>query len=324
MSEYVAISPAESWKYTPSHLFDDAGLPNDAVSELCISPHPLPDGVRGDLPTGLVVGADHDGDRPLIVEHRSTREVAATTRLRIRCEPGARLHLVELFEGSKGFVRSHTHLVVDEGAEVEHLRIVRSDADLRHLGQLQADVGARAKYGCVSFVRDAAACRVELSASLLGEGADVELAGLALVAQAQHVDHHVSVDHAVAGTRSRQLFRSVLNDQGRSVFTGRIGIRRDAQQTDSAQEHRALLLSGDARVNARPQLEIYADDVKAAHGAAVGALDSDALFYLQQRGLTSEAARALLVSGFASEIVERVPDLLRADVSSEVASWLLR
>jgi Fe-S cluster assembly protein SufD len=146
---------------------------------------------------------------------------------------------------------------------------------------------------------------------------------LLALTRAQHADHHVLVDHVAPRCTSRQTFRSLLDRKGRGVFTGRVVVRPGAVGTDSAQLHRALLLSDDAVANARPQLEIDNDDVKCAHGVAVGSLDAEALFYLRQRGLDPAAARALLTAAFAREIVEAIPEgPVRDAVDERVAAWL--
>ena len=148
--------------------------------------------------------------------------------------------------------------------------------------------------------------RTELRVELAGEGARTDLAGLALGQGSEHVDHHLLIDHAVPNGTSTQSFRSILDGHARSVFTGKVIVREGAMGTDSDQSNRNLLLSDDAIANTRPQLEIYADDVKCAHGATVGQLDEEALFYLRQRGLSPAQAQALLVEAFAGEIVGTV------------------
>jgi Fe-S cluster assembly protein SufD len=142
---------------------------------------------------------------------------------------------------------------------------------------------------------------------LEGEGAECGLDGLYVIGGRQHVDIHTVVDHAVPRGRSRQLYKGVLDGRARGVFSGRVVVRPGAQKTDAFQTNKNLLLSDGVEVDSKPQLEIFADDVKCSHGAADGQLAADALFYLRSRGLGEAAARALLTYGFASEVLSRIP-----------------
>jgi Fe-S cluster assembly protein SufD len=155
-----------------------------------------------------------------------------------------------------------------------------------------------------------------------GEGAHAHLDGLALIDGRQHADTHTLLDHAKPHGTSRQLHKCVCDGGSHAVFNGRILVRPDAQRTDSAQRSRGLLLSPKAQINAKPQLEIFADDVKAAHGATVGQLDGEELFYLASRGLPLERARKLLTYAFAAEVVERIP--VRSLVSRLAAQLMAR
>ncbi|MEM6926495.1 MAG: SufD family Fe-S cluster assembly protein, partial [Myxococcota bacterium] len=165
--------------------------------------------------------------------------------------------------------------------------------------------------------------RVELAANLEGRGAEARFFGLSLLRGASHADHHVTARHARPDATSDQVFRSIVDDGSRSVYTGTVIVDKGAMGTDSNQLHQALLLSDEATVHARPWLEIYADDVKCAHGATVGSLDADSLFYLRQRGLTEAEARGLLMWGFATETVAELPDgVVREGLQSRVRRWL--
>jgi Fe-S cluster assembly protein SufD len=191
----------------------------------------------------------------------------------------------------------------------------------RHFGAVRARVGPGARCAVTVAAFEARVARVEVAVTL-AEGADAVLSGLSLLRGGSHVDHHVTVEHAAPRARSRQRFRALLDGPSRSVFTGRVVVRPGADGTDADQVHRALLLSDDGIVNARPQLEIHADDVKCSHGAAVGALDAEMVFYLRQRGLDPLAARMLLTEAFAAEIVDDVPPSARDRVLGLVRRWL--
>jgi Fe-S cluster assembly protein SufD len=154
----------------------------------------------------------------------------------------------------------------------------------------------------------AALSRTEIRVELAGEGADCSLYGLYVVGGNGHVDHHTIIDHAVARTSSRELYKGVLDDGARGVFTGKVIVRKGAQQISAEQTNNNLLLAQGAIVETRPQLEIYADDVKCSHGATIGRLDEDALFYMRQRGIEREQARSLLTYAFGSEVLARIGD----------------
>jgi Fe-S cluster assembly protein SufD len=157
-----------------------------------------------------------------------------------------------------------------------------------------------------TFSFGAAIARHDVEGALEGEGAEATLNGLYLVNGRQLADFHMRVDHAAPHTTSHEMFKGVLDDRGRGVFNGRIHVHRQAQKTDAKQTSRNLLLSDEAMVNANPQLEIFADDVRCTHGSTVGQLDDLAVFYLRSRGIGLEAARSLLTYAFASDLVSRV------------------
>ena len=148
--------------------------------------------------------------------------------------------------------------------------------------------------------------RNDANAVLDGEGAEVTLNGLYLADGDRLVDNHTTIDHAKAHCPSHEIYKGILGGNARAVFNGKIIVRQDAQKTDAKQTNRALLLSDDASVNTKPQLEIFADDVKCTHGAAIGQLDEDALFYLRARGLDRRQARDLLIHAFAGDVLNRV------------------
>jgi len=148
--------------------------------------------------------------------------------------------------------------------------------------------------------------------------------GLVLGTGRQHIDNHTQVNHAVPNCTSDEYYKTVLDDQSRSVFRGRIIVAEDAQQTNADQQNNNLLLSKTAEADTKPQLEIYADDVKCSHGATVGQLDPVSLFYLQSRGINTESARALLTFAFANEVIDRVNvDSIREQLTSIIAGELL-
>jgi len=227
----------------------------------------------------------------------------------ILAEKGSRVTVVETYEGQAGeptLTVPVTELAADEGTAVEHFRIQDEAASAFHLGTILIESGPAAQVTAHSLALGAALCRQQISATLAGERTEVVLNGLYLAGGGQHADHHLRVDHARAHTTSHESFNGVLAGNARAVFHGRILVRPGAQKTDAKQTNRNLLLSDQAMVNSKPQLEIYADDVRCTHGATMGPLNPEWLFYLRSRGIPEGQARAMLVEAFAGEILDRV------------------
>lgn len=190
---------------------------------------------------------------------------------------------------------------------MSHVRLQRESPASFHIGKTSVRVAPRGRYAGWSVALGGRISRHNLGVTQAGEGTEFSMDGLALISGRQLADTSSVVDHALAHGRSRQLHKTVVAGAAHAVFNGKIFVRKDAQQTDSGQQSRNLLLSDRAHVDTKPQLEIFADDVKCAHGATVGQLDEDELFYLKTRGLSDAAARGMLTYAFAAEIVERIP-----------------
>lgn len=268
------------------------------------------------LATDGVFVRHEGGEHALALDHRD----GGAVRHVIELGAYTKLFVVERHHGS-GLGTAGLEATLGEHAELVHVRIV--DGDGAHHGAIGVELAAGASYRLVSVVLGGGATRIEPTVRLAGRGATAELYGLLALRGAEHADHHVTVDHAAPHCTSRQVFRSLLDGKARGVFTGKVVVRPGAAGTDSSQVHRALLLSDDAVANARPQLEIDADDVKCAHGAAVGSLDPESLFYLQQRGLDAAAARGLLTAAFAAEVIDAAPSgSVHDELRERVASWL--
>jgi Fe-S cluster assembly protein SufD len=235
--------------------------------------------------------------------------VAAHPRVLVIAEAGADVHLLERYESLVDGVyctNGVTEIAVGAGARVRHVRVQRESGAAFHIATNAVRLERDAAYAAVSVSLGARISRYNLNVVQAGEGATVELDGLALIGDRQLADTHSFLDHAQPHGTSRQLHKCVAGDRSHAVFNGRILVREGAQLTNSTQQSRNLLLSRGAHVDTKPQLEIFADDVKCAHGATVGQLESEELFYLQSRGLSEKAARGLLTYGFAAEIVARI------------------
>ena len=251
-----------------------------------------------DVPIHVVYFATA-GERPLLVQPRSL----------IVVEDGAHGTVIEHFAG-EGVQRTLTNAVTDvylgAGASLDHVRVQNESEDAFHVARIDVRQDRSSRYGSHAVAFGASASRTEISVLLAAEGAECELSGLYAIDGDRHADHHTVVDHAAPRTTSREVYKGVLDDRARGVFTGRVLVRPDSQQIVAEQSNRNLLLSEGAVADTRPQLEIYADDVKCSHGATVGRLDEEAWFYLRQRGLGAAEARALLTYAFASEVVNSI------------------
>jgi Fe-S cluster assembly protein SufD len=251
--------------------------------------------------------------------------VEATITLRVSLGASSRLTLIErhcdLHEGAALAYVMEVEVVLAEGAKLVHGKIVSGDA--YHLSQTDVHVARGAYYDHFSLLRGGKLTRNETHVTLAGALAQCRLQGVTLLRDDEHADTTTRVAHAAPGGSSRQYYKSVVDDHARGVFQGKIIVAEGAQKTDAYQLSRALLLSDKAEMDAKPELEIYADDVSCSHGSTTADLDEAMLFYLQSRGLGEREARALLIEAFANELLETIqaPEL-RALVDDEVQAWL--
>ncbi|MGH8731497.1 MAG: Fe-S cluster assembly protein SufD [Burkholderiales bacterium] len=256
-------------------------------------------------------GRDRNGIAPIHLLFIATRaDGAAYPRVLVVAEAGAQCTLIEDFVGvadGRYFTDAVTEIAVGENAHVAHVKLQREAQTAFHIGRTSVQVARDGRYSNWSVALGARISRHNLHVMQAGEGTEFSLDSLALIGGRQLADTNSLIDHAHAHGRSRQLHKTVVGGGAHAVFNGKIFVRRDAQQTDAGQQSRNLLLSDKARVDTKPQLEIFADDVKCTHGATVGQIEADELFYLKSRGLSDATARNLLTYAFAAEIIERVP-----------------
>jgi Fe-S cluster assembly protein SufD len=280
---------------------------------------------------GLLVeiepGAAPEAPIEVEVENRCGTDedgVASFTRLLVVVGAGGRATLVERYAGRGSYLESAvTEIVLGPGAELRHVRLQRESQSAWHMASLDVRQERDSRYASHSIALGGRLARLEITATLAGEGAECALDGLYLARDSQLLDHQTLVDHAAPHTTSRELYKGILDGRSRGVFRGRVHVRPDAQKIDASQTNRSLLLSDDAIANTKPQLEIYADDVKCSHGASIGQLSDDALFYLRSRGVSLSQARALLSFAFASEVVRSLPEgPIRAEIEELTVGWL--
>ncbi|MGH8751895.1 MAG: Fe-S cluster assembly protein SufD, partial [Burkholderiales bacterium] len=238
------------------------------------------------------------------------KESVAYPRCLVVAEAGSQGVLIEeyvsLFEDVH-FTNAVSEIMVGENARVHHIRLQHESAGSFHIAHCAATLAKDAHYISDSVTFGARLSRYNLNVTQAAPGARCELNGLALISGRQLADTHSSIDHAQPHGVSRQLHKCIAGGAAHAVFNGKVMVRPGAQLTDSAQSSRNLLLSGKAHVDTKPQLEIFADDVKCAHGATVGQLDAEEVFYLRSRGLDEAHAKRVLTYAFAAEIIDKIP-----------------
>jgi Fe-S cluster assembly protein SufD len=250
-------------------------------------------------------------ERPIEVLHLTTAPtdaVMAQSRNLLLLETGAQATLVERFaspDASLYFNNSLSEVILQDDAEFEHIRLQDESPSAFHLHSLFINQYARSRYHNTGFALGGAWSRTELNLDFLGPEAAADLDGLYLTGERQLTDNHIDIRHSVPGCRSNTDYKGLLHGKGRAVFDGRIEVRSRASKSDAQLNNANLLLSRNAEVDTKPQLEIYADDVKCSHGTTVGQLDPAQMFYLRSRGIDAVEARRLLCLGFAGEILER-------------------
>ena len=204
------------------------------------------------------------------------------------------------------FTNSATEIVLGERAEIDYYLVQTQSSSAHHICGIWAKQARASRFRCHTVTLGGALVRNDLGVELAGEQAHCDMLGLYHIAGTQHVDNHTTMTHAAENCSSRELYKGVLDARSRAVFHGRIVVAKGAQQTNAAQTNNNLLLSRGAEIDSKPQLEIYADDVKCSHGATVGRIDADALFYLRSRGLGEAEARALLTFAFVNDVVGEI------------------
>jgi Fe-S cluster assembly protein SufD len=266
---------------------------------------------------------------PIQVLFLSTRTPApAVSHPRVLAVLGrnSQVRVVEIFAGlgpTLGLTNAVAEFVVGDGAGLDHCRLQRESDSAFHIGHTQFHLGRASRLSSHAVTLGGLIARTDAVAVLADEGADCTLNGVYLAGGVQLVDNHTEIDHATPHGTSRELYKGILNGRARGVFNGRVRVRPDAQQTDAKQTNKTLLLSDDAQVNTKPQLEIFANDVKCTHGATVGQLSADALFFLRARGIGLDQARGMLVRAFATDVTSRIGlEPLRAEIDRLLAARL--
>ncbi len=275
----------------------------------------VPAGTLVETPVYLIY-VSTGADQPFAVHPRNLLLIGANSEVK----------LVEGYLGESSaayFCNPLTELVAGEGSVVDHYKIQAEGAKSYHIGTCRTSQERNTALRLASFDIGGSLVRHNLTVTLDGEGGHALLHGLYLGAEEQHIDNHTRIEHVKPHCDSRELYKGILRDSSRAVFHGRIVVSKGAQKTDSKQTNNNLLLSNEALVNTKPQLEIYADDVKCTHGATIGRLEEEALFYLRSRGIGQQEAANILIYAFASEVIGqlRIGDL-RNHLDKFLFDWL--
>lgn len=260
----------------------------------------------------VVVKKEMEADVPvhlLFVTDATAARTAAHARVLVAAERHSRLTVIETHAavGEASYLTNAvTEIEVADGATVHHLKVQRESPRAFHLAHVEARQGRDSHFVQFSFAQGAKLARANVYTLLGGEGCGATLNGLYAVGGDQHCDHQTRIEHVEPNCYSRELYKGILDGRAHGVFNGKVYVHPAAQKTDGKQTNNTLLLSDEARIDTKPQLEIFADDVKCTHGATVGRLDQTSLFYMRSRGIGTEAARKLLTYAFAADVLETI------------------
>ncbi|SDS32667.1 Iron-regulated ABC transporter permease protein SufD [Halopseudomonas litoralis] len=282
---------------TAEHLF--AALSNAWVA----------DGILLHVPRGTKL------EKPVYILNVATPEAqpaVSNQRVLVLLEDSSQAELIEHYvsgdEQQNLFVNSHTEIVVGNNAQLQHYRINLEQEDLLHVGGVHVNLHRDARLHGFTLAQGSRLKRIDYHVNMRGEGAHLELHGVYLPRNKQLIDYHTNVEHRVPNCTSNEVFRGIIGDSAKAVFNGRIHIHPQAQKTLAELSNKNLLTSPKAEINTKPELEIYADDVRCAHGATISQLDETSVFYLQSRGVTRTEAIRMLSFGFINELLNQVPE----------------
>jgi len=224
-------------------------------------------------------------------------------------ETNSQVSIIESYQnpnGTQAFTNKVSEIFVHENAQVDFYKLMVNESNYYHIGTTAVQLESNNRFNAFTINFGGNLVRNNLSVKLNGEYAEAHLNGVYVLNGKDHVDNHLEVDHAVPNCNSHQLYKGLMDDQSTGVFNGKILVRKDAQKTNAFQSNKNMLLSEQATMNTKPQLEIFADDVKCSHGATIGQMDKNALFYLKSRGLDDSTARQIMFQAFVGEVIERV------------------
>ncbi len=253
------------------------------------------------------IAAETSVEEPIEFAFTGEEGTAIFPHILVIAEAGSKATIIETYTSpAAGFTNTAVQIVVEDNANLTHYRVQRDSTEAFHVGTTEVSLGRSGRYDSTNINMGGAISRHDIDLKFRAEGGEAFVDGLYMLDAAQHADTHSIIDHTVPNCASHQNYKGVLNGESRGVFNGKVFVRENAHGTDAQQSNKNLLLSNDARVDTKPQLEIFNDDVKCSHGATVGQLEEEELFYLLTRGLPEMLARNLLTYGFAEEIINKI------------------
>ncbi|MFN9146801.1 MAG: Fe-S cluster assembly protein SufD [Hyphomonadaceae bacterium] len=280
---------------------------------------PLATLAAGFAPRAVVLRVTQSQSRPVVLR----RHPGAPMRVRLELDAGARLTLIDTGLATAGLSIGLLEIEIGAGAELVRYSLQNGDTQAIDLTHTSVDVADTGRYQAIALMFGGKLARAETHVTLAGEGASCLIHGAYLLSGHTHADMTTKVVHASPNGQTRELFKGAVQDRARGVFQGKILVERAAQKTDARQNHHALMLSEGAEIDAKPELEIYADDVQCAHGNTIGALDDQALFYMRQRGIPEAQAKSLLVEAFVTDVFDAIEHEGVREWFSELArTWL--
>ncbi|MBK8466033.1 MAG: Fe-S cluster assembly protein SufD [Chloracidobacterium sp.] len=270
------------------------------------------------------IAKDTSVEKPIELSFAADENTVIFPHVLVIAEAGSKATIIETYASqTKSFTNAAVQIIVEDNANLTHYRVQKESADAFHIGTTEVALGAGSRYDSTNINLGSAISRHGIDLKFTSEGGEAFVDGLYMLNGSQHSDTHSVIDHMVPNCISHQTYKGVLNDNSRAVFNGKVFVRENAHGTDAQQSNKNLLLSNEARVDTKPQLEIFNDDVKCSHGATVGQLEEEELFYLLTRGLPDTLARNLLTYGFAEEIINKIGiESIKKDLDAAVLNRL--
>jgi Fe-S cluster assembly protein SufD len=274
--------------------------------------------------TVITIPKETSAGEPIEFKFTADANTANFPHILVIAERGSKATIIESYESdAKSFTNTAIQIIVEDNANLTHYRVQKESTEAFHIGTTEVSVGRGSLYNATNINLGAAISRHDVHLKFTAEGGEAFVDGLYMLGGNQHHDTHSTIDHALPNCVSHQTYKGVLNDKSRGVFNGKVFVRANASGTDAQQSNKNLLLSNDARVDTKPQLEIFNDDVKCAHGATVGQLEEEELFYLLSRGIEPKLAKNLLTYGFAEQIIDKIKvEAIKKDLDEVVLNRL--
>lgn len=257
------------------------------------------------------IGKNVAAEKPLriIYVQKNAENLMVSPRNLIVAEKGATLDLIESYSGldqTSSLTNAVTEIYASENAQVNHIIVQEENHNSYYINNIEITQEGNSNYKSLNIALGSAIGRTNMSTRFTGQNSEATLNGLFIAGGTQLIDNHTMIDHAVPHCQSHELYKGVLGGKSRGVFNGKVMVRQDAQKTNAIQENKTILLSEEALIDTKPQLEIFADDVKCTHGATVGQLSEESLFYLKARSIGDQLARSILINAFADDLVNRI------------------